>query len=441
MKKTFLIGIALGVIIGWVLGYLRLPLIEEEYAFSLGVGYSILAFLLLFSLILIWKKYKRLVLFFKSSNKIKASAKANKGLFQLWQISFSLLFILFFIGGYFFYSNYGKQKASEQKQLAIIREQSALIEAIKKDKQKPFLVHVLERVRAELGDAEQDTLSNDLINNISALSTTLKPYPSLEGDSLSREIYSPERGQLLLSLSSLPIDSLSFHRIKLRTSFAYSNLKKVSLRTLDLQDVDLQNSELSHTNFRDAKLTNAHLSEGNLRGADLLGSNLVGADLKRANMSWVNANQATFDDAYMSGINLSAARLKNTTMKRVELRWADLTDALVLSSNLEYADVVGANLKRVNLSNSILTDTDLRYADFTQADLSFADLRRADLKFATLYGANLIGVKLDSVEIDDPRWIEKLIKWQVKGEQEIKSKYQIVESENSSTYHIRKLKN
>ncbi|MEL6945115.1 MAG: pentapeptide repeat-containing protein, partial [Bacteroidota bacterium] len=397
MKKNLIIGIALGGIIGWVFGYLKFPLVTEEYSFLMGVSMSAIIALLLF---LIWSKYSFFSSELKKRTHSNQSISIPKNLFHFWMISFVFVVFLTSVFGIYLFKKNKDQKATIQEQRILLQQQYSLIEKVRNNNQMPLLDNILTHVREELNNPKVDTLSDELIARISALSYSFEPYYSLEGDSLSEKAYSPEKGQLLLSLSKMSIDSSSFHRIKLRTSFAHTKLKKANLRGSNLEEAKLEGADLSGADLRKAVLSNTNLAEGNLSGTDLQMANLKGANLKRVNLNWTDMDGAVLDSAYMSGTQLISARLKGASLKGVELRWADLTGVLLTKANLDQADIAGSNLKRGIFTNAILSNADLRYVDFTQADLSHTDLSQSDLKFAILKGANLSNANLEGAEVE-----------------------------------------
>src|SRR5262245_38279086 len=59
--RNLLLGAILGALIGWFLGFLRLPYIEKISSFLLGFIACVILFLLVLALLLAWKKHASLL--------------------------------------------------------------------------------------------------------------------------------------------------------------------------------------------------------------------------------------------------------------------------------------------------------------------------------------------------------------------------------------------
>ena len=99
----------------------------------------------------------------------------------------------------------------------------------------------------------------------------------------------------------------------------------------------------------------------------------------RADLSYVNLN-----DADLRGANLSYVNLRGADLSGADLRYADLSDVNLRGANLRRADLRGANLIGADLS-----DANLSYADLSDANLSYADLSGIKYNYLSI-GLNLV---------------------------------------------------
>ena len=258
---------------------------------------------------------------------------------------------------------------------------------------------VYQELREDVEVKGKRDLTPQLIGRIIALSTRLKPYRYLQGDTLTSESLSPERGQLLVSLVESQLDSITMDQI----------YQKADFRDADLGGANLTRAYLRGTNLTRAYLTRAYLLYANLRGANLRGANLIEANLIEANLTGANLTGANLIGAYLIGANLTGSNLREANLREADLREADLfevdlriayliganlTGANLTGSNLTGSDLIEANLREANLREADLFEVDLRIADLTGANLRGAYLSLANLGGANLGGANLIGANL-----------------------------------------------
>lgn len=402
-KKYLLAGLVFGLMLGWALGFLRLPYLEKNFSFLVGFIAALAFASLLFILLTAWN---RNFLPGLPGKKTEAGSAANKRALTLIWIALSGVLVLgVVVSGFTIYRRIGSFKLQIQNQDKKLLELAAVLEFVKKQNQEPLIRSVLDDVGKELQRNPGRTLRDTTIARIAALSSFFKPYQYIEGDSLSESAYSPERGQLLQALILMQLDSGAFGRIKRKVLFAGADLRGADLKGLDLSGI----------NFREANLKNADLSSANLSGADLGGANLWGAnlnqanlgnaDLKRADLRWAQMNKATLRLANLNGAKLANAQLKNADLFDASVQWAQSDGALFNEANLTSVNFLGTNLTKVN---------------FHQANLVDADLRRIDLS-----EADLLGVRLNKALVDKD-WGEKLKKWQPNGERELQESYIVV---------------
>lgn len=167
-----------------------------------------------------------------------------------------------------------------------------------------LMSNIMDKIGEELkASSNKDrTLSDELIGRIVSLSKAFRPYRYLENDELIAQPLSPERGQLLFSLTNSLLSKKSYDKLFERADFSYA---------------DLQNA-----NFENAYLEGAKLEYSNFQGA-----NFKDADLDYVKFTGANLQETTFEETYMTGIKFKEADLRNCTMTRVKMTDANLTDA------------------------------------------------------------------------------------------------------------------
>lgn len=264
---------------------------------------------------------------------------------------------------------------------------------------------VLLEMDAAVKDKNTDTLSDQIILRVAALSYSLLPEELLNKEILQAHELSPERGQLLLSLANMDLDSGSFEKIKSKTLFSGADLRSAPIEELNLCGVNLKKANLSDATLFQTNLASSNLEKAILVRAKLSGANLSSVDAVRSNFSWAELNDA----------NLSLARLSGADFTAASIRGSNLNGAI-----MDFGKLNGAFLNASDLSDMELTGTDLRGANLTDVNLS-----RAVLKLADFEGANMSNTILEGAIIDRSDWLEKLIEWNVIGANEIHEKYTI----------------
>lgn len=340
-----------------------------------------------------------------------------------------------------------KNKLQEQSN----KMQAAMLDAQLKSDQVVLVGNLLQEIREERNLQSTDTLSSGMVAKIVRLNSSLKAYPYVKGDSLSSFKYSPERGQLLLALLEMKLDSSTLKQVLHKTSFTRADLSASNLSGLDLAGLDFSLANLQNVNLQFANLKDANLKEAHLRGADLNKTDLRGAQLINADLSWTNLKQAIFKEAKMNGVNLKSAKIDSTDLRGIELKWADLSGAILKASNLSKLPLTGSSFVKSNLSVANLSNTDLSIADLTEANmfgvdlqdanlyhvkLEFADMRKSNLQGANFRSANLKAVLLEGAIVSGKDWFEKLLEWKVEGISDIRRKYEIVKDDDNKAFRI-----
>ena len=434
--KNLLVGFTLGILIGWALGFLRLPFIEKNFSFLIGFIACLALGLLALVLIYVWNKNALILKLLGKYSSTKNSVNATKTYTMVW------ILVAFFIvlGGVANILIIFKQnkffKTQTQIQNKKITEQSELIVSISKSNQVFLMSNILDKVDDELKNNPNGKMSDATIARIAALGYSFKPYRYLEGDSLSDNKLSPERGQLLLALSIMNIDSSSFDKIKLKTSFSGADLSKADLKEIDLTEADLKGADLTEADLKKVILKRADLTKAKLWAANLNKADLSETNMRRADLSWADMSGADLNNANFRGAILTSAIFKNTDLSGAYFRWADLNGVLLNEANLTDVDMAAAFLRKANLSKTNLSGVNLTSADLRETNLRETNLKGADLRFAQLTNADLTGAQLNGAIIEED-WFKKLDQWKVIGAIEIQTRYKIIEgSSPQSEYRL-----
>lgn len=212
-----------------------------------------------------------------------------------------------------------------ENQNNLIKRQLSLEEASRRSALVVLMSNILDKVDREIENQLRDTLrhqwdkftiSPSLIGQIAALSHSFKPYYFMDGDTLIPRALSPERGQLLITLTSIPLNDLTLLEI------------------------------YSSSNFKEADLQGAILEGANLVGANLEGANFEGANLKNVVFCSKRFNFGGLklqEEMESNGGNVRVAQMKLRKLIIENIKMAKLKDA-----NLKGADLKGSNLEVVN---------------------------------------------------------------------------------------------
>lgn len=311
---------------------------------------------------------------------------------------------------------------SMQQQQEQIEQQSRLIESFRQSNYAHLMSNVLNKVDEDLRTNQDRTLSDETIGRIAALSYSLRSHMINEGDSTYLYLPSPERGQLLLMLIKMNIDTASLNKVMMQASFANAVLRDAHLEGAYLRGVDLRRADLKNANLQGAILKEADLSFANLWGAKLNNASLNGTEFRRSDLRWAELNSADLKYASLNGADLTSAQLRKSDLFGASIIWADATNALFNAANLDSTQLIGTNFSRANLSESKVRDAILLRANLTETILTGIDFSRSEL---------------NRVVVAEENWLSFLNGWNVTGTDEIKSKYKVIRDQ--SQYRLEKI--
>ena len=391
-KAYVLILIFLAAIFGWGLGYIRLPYIEKEYSFGVGV-LTTLAIISLTTLLTYLLKTKKSI----------SSSKSSKKLFWLILTCVTTGAICIFL----YQKNYTQLNKIETQSNLIVA-QSETITALEQGNLMALVATVIAAADTELAQSSTRSLSQAIIDRIADLSHSLKPYRQVTKDSIATQELSRERGQLLLSLTKMNIDSASFAQIKKIATFEYADLRDAHLANMDLSGINLARANLKGATLLGSSLEYANLEEANLKRSQLSSSSLKNAKLKLINLDWANLSQ----------VNISEVRLVGASLKSANLIGADLTGTYI-----SYTNFRGANLIKANFTN-----THIDIVDFSQANLTEAILDNLIIK-----RVNFTNVNFEKTIVNKD-WFSNLKKEETVGLEKLKSDYEVASIEDNKDH-------
>lgn len=248
IKIYVLVALLLGLLIGWALGFLRLPYVETNASFGLGFMAGLSVFALVLLLLAMWNKdgshFGFRISDFGSPVPHREATETNRGKNTRIQTVLRTVLIGFpifggLVGGTVLYRQNADFRATWQRQDAQLREMTAVVQAANNGNFAPVTRNLLENIAKILKNTPKRTLPDTTIAQIAALSAAFKPYHYFDRDSLSDKAYSPERGQLLQALALLKLAPTTFDSIKRQAVFAGADLRQSNLKGLDLNGINL----------------------------------------------------------------------------------------------------------------------------------------------------------------------------------------------------------
>ena len=242
----------------------------------------------------------------------------------------------------------------------------------------------IQRMEVEVSDSTKYSLSKPLVSRIVALSRAFRPYRMMNGDILSEEMVSPERGQLFISLMQNNLDSTTQNTIASEGDFSNAIINQIDLRKANLSEAILSKTDFSGVSPANDIGGRAIFSDANLKHTHFIYANLRAAVFRRADLSWADLSWADLTWAYFEEATLKRAILYNATLINADFRNADLTEADFSYAILMKASLFGANLYKADFRNANLYKADFRNANLYKADFRNANLYKADFRNANL---------------------------------------------------------
>jgi uncharacterized protein YjbI with pentapeptide repeats len=409
-KRSFLIGAILGLLFGWTMGYVRMPFINKDFSFGMGFMACFALLLLVLMGLFVWKKNTRIVSFLKTKSNLGDTQNFSGANSLVWLIITVVIVLGASISAGLIYRQSAFLQRENQLQKELFTEQAQVLEASRSANLTALMHQVFDKIDQELEQSPSRSLSEETIDRLVALNYSFKPRKYWTGDSLSVEKLSPERGQLLVLMSALNMDTLSFEAIKHQVSFQGADLRKADMNGIKLGGIDLRNADLSESNLNGVDFQKANLKETKLWGAKMNQANLSEAILNNADLKWAELNESILKKTILNGADIRDAKLRNVVADSCDLGWSKVNGAILDGASLIGADLTGTELGRANLVDVNFTGANLKLCNFSEANLKSANMIQVDMAKAT-------------TDIED--WFDKLEQWQVEGVEEIRAKYEI----------------
>ena len=205
-----------------------------------------------------------------------------------------------------------------------------------------LMSNIMDKIGEELKDYKNDEkrLSDPLIGRIVSLSQALRPYRYLENDQLIDHPLSPERGQLLISLTNSGLHPSTYEKIFEKADFSYADLKNANFDENYMQGINL-----SYANLEGATFSNAILEYANLEGAKL-----TGVDFEETFMNGIILNDANLQNSHLHNVKMRNANLKKADFRNAELS-GDFGYSVIDSIQLDGIEIGVLDLEGIEIRN------------------------------------------------------------------------------------------
>ncbi len=365
MHKTliYLITLLLLFCIGWMMGYMKLPYLENAYDFWIG---CLMTLAIVFFIFIVKSNLKLLYLIYFNKKQPVKIPRQNYNLFGVLYFptfTFIALICLFVI--------YHRKTTFSETQIANEHKIYSLEQSLILSKQSQKL-HLLLDLINQFESKSEIIARNNILERIITLSYSFKDFIPIDTCDLLAQKYSVERGQLLLAIVSTKMDSNSFKKIKKNISFSRADLAKVNLQGKDLSGIDLRMANFQEANLESVNLSNSDVSMANLKSANLENANLSFANFQRSNLSSAIIKNANLVNTLLDSANLKSVNLRKSNLENASMIWSTLDYALMQEANLTNCIMNLSSLIRTNLSKATLLNTRLSQLKFEEINLSNA---------------------------------------------------------------------
>jgi uncharacterized protein YjbI with pentapeptide repeats len=385
------------VLLGWFLGYVRIPDASSVQWYWLGV----LTILILVSLIFVQIRIKRS----KSNLSAQSVPIEIVKLKRMLRFNYIILVVAGVIVAAMIGSRSEKIARTEGRMLELQAQNDTLQSMLRDDSQAALLSVLLSTIKDELSRSDSGKLSVKSIKSIEAVSNSFIPYWVGEDETGERRFLSPERGQLLLALYQFNLDSQSLKSIKNAANFEYADLRFADLRGQDLSGMNMRGADLSMAKLDSSNFDQVDLRASNLNGVSLRYASAQNTDFTRASMRFALLNQSLLDGSILNGVDLSNAQLIRTSIRNGAIRWSQLEGALFNGANISQTDCYQSSAN---------------HTSFIAAQLIDADFRVITMKEGIITDANFHGSQVEE------SWPDKLHKWEVIGDEQNLARFKVV---------------
>jgi hypothetical protein len=350
----FLVVALPALVVGWVLGYIRLPMVEKDAGFWVGILGGAAALLLVWALQNRWLRRKQSAS--PTGSWLGFIGGASVLLAVGSVVALGVMYGLF------------QQSRQELKALHVLSEaQKRQIESLQASQNGKMLDNLLDLINQDLQDGARQ-LQPSTLERIRTFSLGVGPT-EVSSDPFEMRGKSPERGQLLLALLAMDLDTSSWREIKSTIAFAYADLEGALLAGKDLSGIDLQSANLKGANLEKVDLKGANLRFSNLKEALLDSADLSRADLLQSDLEWAQGKGLNAIKAVFNGASLANVQFQDADLRGCKLRFVSGPTAQFMGSDFRNADFKasrfsGANFQKANVKGANLNMTDLQFSRF-----------------------------------------------------------------------------
>lgn len=231
-----------------------------------------------------------------------------------------------------------KQNILIERQNIRLDQQTYLQEADRRSSLVFLMGNVLESIDKELkddaGKKQVRDLTPELIGRIVALTHILRPYKFMDGDILTTNELSPEKGQVLISLLDSKIDTSSLFSIFKKADFSYSFLRGVTF-----EDISIKNIVLNASDFRGASFFNCEIAKSQILGSDF--------------------SETYFRDCKFSEVVLWQSTLYKAQMISCELQKSPFVGSKFIDAYFDKCKFISCNFERCNIYGTSFSETEL----------------------------------------------------------------------------------
>jgi len=187
--------------------------------------------------------------------------------------------------------------------------------------QQEKLLEIINQIDLELSAIENQSnqpriLSTNLIRQISIYSNScVLTEVKMDNGEATAELYSIERGKLILALLDRKLAPATYKQIFESVSFQSSFLKDATLKNTNLNRIQLSRSYLVGADFSNANLEGANLYKANLSNANLNAANLEVANLREAILKGADMTNTILKNAYLIDAEIINVDFKNTNFE------------------------------------------------------------------------------------------------------------------------------
>ncbi|WP_235295627.1 pentapeptide repeat-containing protein [Portibacter marinus] len=393
LNPIAIIALFLACVIGWSLGSLKIPYLERDSSYLLGLAAGLSLGLLIF--------------IYQRSDQHKST---------IFSILFSSLILCLVIGITYLWMENRQFRERSYIENEKLQQHNDFIIADLRAKANVILDSTIWRLSEE--HRKNGIVSSESIDQLKVVNRTFAPTEIQYSDQYTIKT-SPERGQMLLLIKALNLDSLSFSRIINTISFEYADLRNADLEGSHLEGINLKNAMLQESNLNHVNLSNAIISDANFEKTTMKGAVLRNTDATNSNFQWANLDSATivnstFHKSLMQNSTLNHTQILNSNFNRTVLSYAKICNAEIKGGNWDYSFLNKASVKGSNFENTQMVGVNLSETNMEETHFE--------------------NVNLDFAYVNDLNWFELLADYGVVNHEKIKQTYAIQDNEKEPFY-------